>query len=77
MDAALAVLGAWCWRLGWELLLYGIGWVMLRLLTLGRYPRQRALAPAVADFWDGQCVSLMGLCTVVAGLLAWLHYGAA
>ena len=75
MDAALAVLGSWCWRLGWELLLYGIGWAVLRLISLGRYPRQRAQAQGVDYFWEAQCTSLVGLCTVALGLLAWAHFG--
>lgn len=51
---------------------YGTGWLALRLLTLGRYPR---LPLRVADPWSARCawVSAFGLICLTALLLTWLH----
>jgi hypothetical protein len=41
------------------------GWLVLRIITLGRFPRLRRPSRDVEDFVDVQVVSFIGFITVV------------
>lgn len=47
------------------------GWLVVKALTLGRYPR--SIHPCKADWLDYELLSLIGLVTVVAAVLLVAH----
>ena len=47
------------------------GWLVVKVLTLGRCPR--AIRPARADWLDYEVLSFIGLFTVVGGILLVTH----
>lgn len=62
------------WSLGVELIGWSIGWVVLRVLTLGRYPVEPLDAQEQASEGWAACVELLGL--LVLGAVIWCLVGA-
>lgn len=61
--------------LGFQLLFFWPGWLVLRLLTLGRYPRFLGPRRNATAYEDVELVSCIGLLTVVLALVWWAHSG--
>lgn len=74
LDGFVSLFGWLCRTLVVELLvytiLYGIGWVILKIITLGRYPQR----PRGGKGWlDVELVALVGLLGVVFAVVAFVR----
>lgn len=73
-NLVLGVLRA-LWWLGWDFIIqtvgWSIGWCVLRVLTLGHYPRERLGDLAGASWVTSLWVELVGL-AVLATTIWWL-----
>ncbi|WP_291587016.1 hypothetical protein [Comamonas sp. UBA7528] len=80
MDIVLHLLGSvssFLLRLlGFQLLFFWPGWLVLRLLTLGCYPRFLGPRCNAWAYEDVELVSCIGLVAVLLALALWAHYGA-
>jgi hypothetical protein len=59
------------WFLLLESILWSIGWVALRIVTLGRYPTVGLSEECDIPYWKTLLVSLVGF-GIVAGVIFWL-----
>lgn len=50
-----------------EAIFFWPGWLVMRVITLGRFPRLRKPSRDVEDFFDVQVISFVGFIAVVGG----------
>lgn len=67
MDAVASFVGHLLKQLLFSFVCFWPGWLVVKLLTLGRYPR--SIHPSKADWLDHELLSFVGAATLVAGVV--------
>lgn len=65
MDAVLSLVGHAVKQFTFEFVLFWLGWLALKILTLGKYPRLARPSKDVENYSDFQAISYFGLFLVL------------
>ncbi|KGH30547.1 MAG: hypothetical protein E2578_12645 [Comamonas sp.] len=65
MDAVLSLVGHAVKQFAFEFVLFWPGWLALKILTLGKYPRLARPSKDIEDYSDFQAISYFGLFVVL------------
>lgn len=71
MDTLLGFAGQLLSQLVFSFVFFWPGWLAVKILTLGRYPR--SIHPANTDWLDYEALSIIGVFVVVAVLVLVAH----
>lgn len=74
MDTVFSVIFRLAWTLAPTALFAGVGWLSLKALSFGRYPRPQPLLKP--EHWhDLDAVALLGAAEIAAlvGIACWIH----
>ncbi|WP_120969211.1 hypothetical protein [Comamonas sp. lk] len=74
MDAVLSFVGSIFKQVAFELLFFWPGWLALKVLTLGKFPKLTKPGRDINDYGDVQAVSYFGVLVVLLALVAIVKY---
>lgn len=74
MDALWGFFGGVFKLLAFELVFFWPGWLVLKVVTLGQYPKLTKHGRCAIDYEDVQLVSYVGLSAVLAALILVVKY---
>lgn len=66
MEAVVGFLGQLLKQIVFSFVFFWPGWLVVKVLTIGRYPR--SIHPGKADWFDYEFLSFIGVATVVAAV---------
>ena len=74
MDVVLSLLGGIFKQLAFELLFFWPGWLVLKVLTFGKFPKLTKPGRDINDYGDVQAVSYFGVFVVLLALVGIVSY---